>query len=259
VSDGGRWRRVYCLEWHEAALQGLSDAERVVYFYAKTSQQSTSVGIFRMSTAVAVEDLGNVTSVEFDYRLDRVCQAFEWRFDPVTRVLWIPNWIHDNPPQSPNVCKSWRKLLANLPDCDLKYEAVAAVAHALKDMPLAFRETIATLPKDSRISKAKPKPKTEANQGAGEQGIRGSGDQRTRTGSRTTTTSEPINGGASTEVPAHLLKTARQTLKLNPGGTPEGKVDAFKDIHRSNGGGNVDTPDVLAALNVALAERRTVQ
>jgi hypothetical protein len=32
-----------------------------------------------------------------------------------------------------NVCKSWRKLIANLPDCDLKFEAAAAITRQLKD------------------------------------------------------------------------------------------------------------------------------
>ena len=154
------------------AFQGLDDFERVVYFYAKTSPQSTSNGIYRMSTAVAVEDLGNVTATEFDFRLDRVCQAFHWRFDPATRVIWMPEWLVHNPPQSPNVCVSWRKLLANLPDCDLKFEAAQAVSQYLKALPKTFREAFGDLPKDLRNSKAQPLAKTEANQGSS-----GAGDQ----------------------------------------------------------------------------------
>jgi hypothetical protein len=42
MSDGARWRRIQCLEWYESAFQSLDDSERVVYFYAKTSPQSTS-------------------------------------------------------------------------------------------------------------------------------------------------------------------------------------------------------------------------
>ena len=45
-------------------------------------------------------------------------------------MLWMPNWIHENPPQSPNVCVSWRKLLVNLPDSDLKFEAADAIVVA---------------------------------------------------------------------------------------------------------------------------------
>lgn len=72
MSDVGRWRRIYSNEWHGGAFQGLSDAERVIYFYCRTGPQSTSVGVYRISTAVAVEDIGNLTAVDFDYRLSTV-------------------------------------------------------------------------------------------------------------------------------------------------------------------------------------------
>ena len=89
MSDNGRWRRFYSLWWYLEAFHSLNDAERVVFVYCLTGPQSTGVGISRMSTALAVEDIGNLTAVDFDYRLGRVCEAFGWRFDNATRVLWI--------------------------------------------------------------------------------------------------------------------------------------------------------------------------
>ena len=53
MPDMGRWRRVYSAEWHIGPFQSLSDVERMVYFYCRTGPQSTSVGIYRISTAVA--------------------------------------------------------------------------------------------------------------------------------------------------------------------------------------------------------------
>jgi hypothetical protein len=70
--DLGRWRRIYSNEWHAGPFQGLSDPERVVYFYLRTGPQSTSIGIFRVSGAMAAEDIGNLTAVEFDVRLTAV-------------------------------------------------------------------------------------------------------------------------------------------------------------------------------------------
>ena len=179
MTDRGRWRRIYCNEWHSPAFQALSDPERQTYFYARTGPQSTSVGIYRISAAVAVEDIGNLTTIEFQQRLDTVIQVFNWRFDVTARVLWIPTWITENPPQSPNVAVSWRKLLANVPDCDLKFEAAAAIIQHLKDLPKAFLEAFGKdFPKDTRISKAKP----EAYQGSGDSGIREKGNRRAARG-----------------------------------------------------------------------------
>lgn len=166
VSDG-RWRRVYSLSWQQSAVQGLSDSERVTWLYLQTGPQSTSVGIYRLSTALAVEDLGNVAGDEFERRLGTVCEALQWQFDPTVRVLWMPDWLQMNPPQSPNVAVSWRKLLNNVPDCVVKANAVAAIHRFLKDMPEAFREAFGryavNLPEDIQKSKSKPK----SNQGSG--------------------------------------------------------------------------------------------
>jgi hypothetical protein len=169
VSDvGGRWRRIYSAEWHAGAFHGLSDAERVIYFYCRTGPQSTSVGIYRISTAVAVEDMGNLTAIEFDHRLSVVCEVFDWKFDVATRVLWIPTWLEENPPQSPNVAKSWRKLIANLPDCDLKFDAAAAIVRQLKDWGEDSRKAFGEA---FQKPKAQPQAKTGADQGTGESGI----------------------------------------------------------------------------------------
>jgi hypothetical protein len=49
------------------------------------------------------------------------------RADWTNRVVWIPNAIQHNPPESPNVVRSWRTTLADIPECALKVEAVQAL------------------------------------------------------------------------------------------------------------------------------------
>lgn len=237
MSAEGRWRRIYSGEWHAAAFHSLSDAERVVYFYARTGPQSTSVGIYRMSTAVAVEDLGNIEPVDFDIRFDVVCRALNWHFDPRARVLWMPGWLAENPPQSPNVCVSWRKLLVNLPDCDLKIEAAAAVFEFVKELPRAFREAFGSLPKDIRISKAKPLAKPEANQGTGNR-EQGSGIRGTR---------------LLADEDEKILRTARQVLTIaNRDESMEELVDTFLRLDRQHAS---TKEQIVRALTYALRER----
>jgi hypothetical protein len=244
----GRWRRIYSNEWHAAEFQGLTDGERVVYFYLRTGPQSTSIGIFRVSTAVGVEDIGNLTAIEFDQRLSGVCEALSWRFDVPTRVLWIPAWIADNPPQSPNVCKSWQKLLANVPDCDIKFEAARAILAALKDLPQAFREAFGNLPKDSRISKSKPQSQPEANQGAGELGR--SGKEKQRAGALRAGAGE--SGGSFTP-PSYLISAARDAIRLNNRLAPKDVLieSTMLALGRSN---DVSRSLVSSAVDAALAE-----
>jgi len=72
MSDIGRYRRLYMNEWHDPAFRALDDdGARVVRLYVTAGPQTTSVGCFRLSTAVAVEDLGG-SADEFERRLDVV-------------------------------------------------------------------------------------------------------------------------------------------------------------------------------------------
>jgi len=105
---GSRWRRIYSNEWHDAAFQGLSDTERQVYCYARTGPQSTSVGIYRVSTALAVEDMGKVAGV--------APPGFVGAMHLVAADLWLPAAMYPDlagsagPPRSPCLASwvAWR-------------------------------------------------------------------------------------------------------------------------------------------------------
>jgi hypothetical protein len=179
--DFGRHRLIHSVEFLTPEFQELDNDHRVVWLYCKAGPQSTSVGIYRFSTALAVEDLGNLTAEEFDARLLVVCDCYRWQLDAVTRVLWIPDWLEKNPPQSPNVVTSWIKLLSNVPDCALKIDAVAAIGEYLKGMKPSFLEPFNAyrlrLSKESRRAQPQPKPQADSHQGSG---IRRSGIQGNR-------------------------------------------------------------------------------
>jgi hypothetical protein len=86
MSEGARYRRLYATEWHDPAFRRLNDGARVVRLYVGAGPQTTSVGCYRLSTAVAVEDLGG-TSETFEEHLENVCAAFNWAWDPLSRVI----------------------------------------------------------------------------------------------------------------------------------------------------------------------------
>jgi len=248
----GRWRRVYSNEWHASSFQSLSDAERVVYFYCRTGPQSTSIGAYRVSAALAAEDVGNLTAVDFDVRLSAVCEAFRWRLDPPTRVLWMPNWVHENPPQSPNVLVSWRKLLRNLPDCDLKFEIADVINRLVKDLPEAWRKEWGKEPiKDLRISHSQPKAKAPSHQGNQGAGIQGSGNRGTDGLRRTT------NGNGAERPPSSELVrlVANTTLKLpNAPNLPvQELVESVLNQHQHL---RLSRRDATAIVEAALLERR---
>jgi len=107
MSDAARYRRIYANDWY--AMRALSDSCRLVRLYASAGPQTTSVGCYRLSTAVAIEDLGGTAEL-FEERLQAVCDHFGWAWDPIARVLWITDWFEHNPPANPNVVQAWAKL-----------------------------------------------------------------------------------------------------------------------------------------------------
>ena len=251
ISDVGRWRRVQSRSWIEEPMRYLSDSERVVRLYCTTGPQSTSVGCFHLSPAVAVEHLGNVTMREFLRRLDRVVESSGWKWDAAAKVLWIPEWLKENEPQSPNVCKSWRRLLADVPDCELKLEAVVAIKVFLKAFAEGFQQAFgdlqvrlpATFPKSSRkTSRIQGVRSTDHGSRSGEHGAALRGVD--------TSPLSATNGKAASE---ELLPIARTVLKLtNPDSSIEHLTDAFLNYR------HVDVPktEIVKAINTALAERR---
>lgn len=227
MSATGRYRRVYSLDWMQAAFQRLDDGERVVCLYLQTGSQSTSVGCYRLSTAVAAEELSNLTSEQFDARREVVCEAMAWSFDAETRVLWIPEWLARNPPQSPNVVTSWRKLLENVPDCAVKAAAVDAIHRQIKELPEAFGKAFGSyrvsLSKGSDISKAKPKSQASSHQGSGIRDLSGIRDQGAG--------ALRADGSDVSDIPSEVATVARQLLDTyGSGADAQTDLDTFRHL-----------------------------
>lgn len=229
--DFGRHRLIHSIEFLSPEFQELDNDHRVVWLYCKAGPQSTSVGIYRLSTALAVEDLRNLTAIEFDARLLAVCERYHWRLDGLARVLWMPDWLEKNPPQSPNVVTSWVKLLSNVPDCALKFEAINAMGEYLKGFKHSFLEPFDAyrkrLSKDSLRPKAKPEPQS-LSESLSDQG---SGIRDPRSGNQRTGALRAEGKDGSDE---KLLGLARTTLRFTSISAPlEDLVDSFYSCHSS--------------------------
>jgi hypothetical protein len=252
--QAGRYRRLYVNEWHHPDFRRLNDGARVVRFYVTAGPQTTSVGCYRLSTALAVEDLGG-TAEQFEERLATVCELFNWGWDPLARVIWIRDWVDWNPPASPNVVASWAKLLKNVPDCSIKYEAVASIAASLKNLPQSFREPFADLARTSPRPEVKTKVHSEVhsetNQGTG------SREQRTeskRTGALRADGNEGKESKTTNKLTdSRLVSIARETLKMTnyDGPIDEDLIDSFRAVARNRSINDLPRPDIISALTQA--------
>jgi hypothetical protein len=165
----GRYRKVQVSMWTDENFRGLSSAPsgKALWFFLLTGPQTGPIpGLYRAGRAAMAEEL--------DWPLDDFYDKFAElesrsmvQADFKARLVWLPNALKHNLPESPNVVKSWRAELAVLPDCDLKREALACIRLTLADMgdPFveAFDEALSGVEKEA-VAKpgAKPSAKPSA-------------------------------------------------------------------------------------------------
>jgi hypothetical protein len=254
MSDVGRYRRLYSNDWHHPAFRRLNDGARIVRLYVGAGPQTTSVGCFRLSTAVAVEDLGGAAE-EFERRLDSVCEAFGWAWDPLARVIWMRDFFDMNPPASPNVVAAWAKLIKNVPDCPIKTEAIASITKSLSNLSADFRKPWLELSKRFPRSEVQPEVRSEPLQGTGNRDQR-SGSERT--GALRAAAEKPKNGNGDQGNDSVALKLARETLKTTD---PTGSMDLLTDTMQYLGRDSqvqLTRAQCEEALTIALSERRSM-
>ena len=125
--------RVWC-DRKVASLSRLKPSGQALWLYLLTYPHSGQVpGLFMAGEAGMAEELGWGID-EFRGCLDEIAGVGMVVVDFSVRVVWIPGMSKYNKPRSPNVVRSWKTDLKQIPDCPIKTEAVE---HLHKLMRLA--------------------------------------------------------------------------------------------------------------------------
>jgi hypothetical protein len=121
-----RYRKIDTRMWADAKFRALTSpppSGKYLWIALLTGPYTTNLpGLFRVGEMALAEELG--------WSLEGLRQGFTELFreglakaDWKARVVWIPNAIKYNPPDNPNVVKSWRHSWDEVPECALKAEA----------------------------------------------------------------------------------------------------------------------------------------
>lgn len=116
-----KYRKVDPRIWNDEKFQRLTITEKAVAFYALTNQHVNRIGIFPFSPAAAAESIG-LKSAEFERVWVRVCDTLRWRFDRVSKTLYLPTWWKYNAPESHLTMKGCLKDLHDVPQSVLVQE-----------------------------------------------------------------------------------------------------------------------------------------
>jgi hypothetical protein len=167
-SARGRYRKVEVRTWGDEKFRNLSPmppcGQGLWLFLIPGPHTSPIPGLFRAGRAAMAEELGWEVEA-FDKAFGEALGQGMVKADFKARVIWVPNAIKHNKPESPNVVRSWGAEFDLIPECDLKWmalESLKASIHALgESYGKAFDETFS---KPSVKPSVKPLPKTSPNQ-----------------------------------------------------------------------------------------------
>ncbi len=135
------YRKIDIRIWLDQKFNALSSDSQFVFLYLLTHPQLTALGAMR-STVPGL-------SAELDWPLDRFEVAFEAlcqqelvAIDKKACFVWAMNFLKYNPPESPNVVKSWEVCLGYLPECNLKNNLIQRTRAFLASLSTAFQEAL---------------------------------------------------------------------------------------------------------------------
>jgi hypothetical protein len=121
-----RYRKIDTRMWGDSKFRELSSPKpsgKYLWMFLLTGPQTSNVpGLFHAGEMALAEEL--------EWRVEDFREAFDEVFrkglaeaDWKARVVWVPNAVKYNQPESPNVVKSWRYAWDEIPECGLKTEA----------------------------------------------------------------------------------------------------------------------------------------
>ena len=167
-----RWSAVTRTLWTDARFLGLSAPEpnaQTLWLYLLTGpHQGPIPGLLRVGQGALADDLG-WGHPEVGACLAELSGAGLVVFCPRPAMIWLPNALRHNPPQSPNVVRSWAAHAQELPECELRDDALLTMRDQLAGPFLdAFDEVVlkAINRKASRKALAKPSRKASPKSSA---------------------------------------------------------------------------------------------
>lgn len=161
------YRKIDCRISNDKKFRSLSLEARYAWFYILTKKELAPLGAFSSSIEALAFEQGSVQylsekeslteSLSESLSLD-MTEIFKKAFvellkkglilyDKTEQLIYIPNFLKYNLPESPNVIKSWNSAIDSLPECDLRDYVFARSAEFIinnqsdsfkKALPLEF-------------------------------------------------------------------------------------------------------------------------
>lgn len=154
-----RYRKIEVRMWGDERFNRLSPIPACgqgLWLYLLTGPHTGPIpGLFRAGRAAMAEELG-WDQQAFDKAFAEALAEGLVKADLKARVMWLPNAIKYNKPESPNVVKSWAAEFDLIPECDLKREAYECLKSFIYGLEKGYPEAF-----DQAFGKPSSKPSTK--------------------------------------------------------------------------------------------------
>jgi hypothetical protein len=249
----GRYRKIDSRIWNDEKFRDLTDDAKFIFLFLLTHPHLTSLGAMRANEAglayelgwdldkVSVKGLANPSERVTDTLSKGFREPFAelfrkgfLRYDKRVSFLALTNFLKYNPPENPNVVKSWEKSLDLIPECELKTELIARVKRCVVTLPKGFMEG---LPEPFR--KGMPNQEQEQEQYIEQEQVcvSGSSSSSGRRGEVTATDHQEKDTHTHAPPPDFFLTKELRlwTEKAAPEIDPEVEAEKFLDYYRGAG------------------------
>lgn len=219
-----RYRKIDVRIWSDREVRRLSRPQpngQSLWMYLLTARETVIIpGVFASRESGLAEELGwpldgfrkafaEVSGQAFAegerFGAEKALAKADWE----AGLVYVPNGIKHNAPQSPNVVRSWGRTWDELPECDLKAEAYRGLRAFVEGMGHAFLKAFdEAIPRPSWKAFAKPKPNQDQEQEQEQEGdhARGSVGQ--------SGTAQPNGSAPPTPQPAAMQTGERPSPRL---------------------------------------------
>lgn len=133
------YRKIDVKIWNDGKFTSLSDSGKLVFLMLLTHPNMTQLGAMRASIAGLAEELG-WEARRFGRAFDESKSAGMVEHDARACLIYLPNFIKYNRPESPNVVKAWVKASLLLPECALRERILATAKGFLEVLSEGFQQ-----------------------------------------------------------------------------------------------------------------------
>jgi hypothetical protein len=192
ASAENRFRKIEIRMWTDQKFRELSPmppSGQSLWVYLLSGPHTSIIPGLSKARRGGIADELAWTLEAFDTAFNEIASQQMAEADWQAGVVWIPNAIKCNPPQSPNVITAWRKEWPLIPECDLKTKALEAMRLAVSELVqntqaycLRFNSEFAKPSgKPSAKPSRKPSAKAMSNQEQEQEQLAGTGDMEHKT------------------------------------------------------------------------------